>query len=106
MGIKNAFKKMIVSLVRWATIDECEKEKYGWRNPPANPSASIGNSINSGNNNGMNFTVYRAIGGTIIQLRTYDQRTDNDKSSLYIITDKENLGDELGKIITVECLSR
>jgi hypothetical protein len=53
---------------------------------------------------GMNFTVYRANGGHIIEHRVYDRKTDRNNNSLHIITDDKDLGDELGKIITFENL--
>ena len=57
-------------------------------------------------NRGMNFVVYNAIGGKVIQIHSYDVNTDKSHSTLYIITDKEDLGEEIGQIITKESLSR
>ncbi len=54
--------------------------------------------------NGMNFTVYRANGGTIIETRKYDRKRDCNDNNLHIITDDKNLGEEIGKIITFENL--
>lgn len=62
---------------------------------------SIGESIN-----GMNFTVFPATGGKVIQMSHYDDRTSRNNSHLYIVTDSEDLGEELGLIITKEGLSR
>lgn len=53
---------------------------------------------------GMDFTVYRANGGTIIQTSMYDKKTDRSNTSLHIITDDKELGDEIAKIITYERL--
>ena len=53
---------------------------------------------------GMNFTVYRASGGHIIETRTYDRHKDRNNHGLHIITDDKDLGDEIGKIITYENL--
>ena len=101
-------KRLISKIVQWAEQDNDAQEYISGQNWPA-PTANIG-SANSNSlddhNNGMNFTVYSAIGGKIIQIKHYDTATDRTKSSLYIITDKENLGEELGQIITVESLSR
>ena len=60
----------------------------------------------SDHNRGMNFTVFNATGGKVIQLTTYDPRTDRTNSNLYIVTDNETLGEELGLIITRESLTR
>lgn len=53
---------------------------------------------------GMNFTVYRANGGHIIEHRVYDRKTDRHDNSLHIITDDKDLGEEIGRIITYENL--
>jgi hypothetical protein len=55
---------------------------------------------------GMNFTVFTADGGKVIQFSQYDSRTDRTNTRLYIVTDGENLADELAQIITVEGLLR
>ena len=60
-----------------------------------------GQSIDS---QGMNFTVYRASGGHIIETRTYDRHKDRNNHGLHIITDDKDIGDEIGKIITFEQL--
>jgi hypothetical protein len=62
---------------------------------------STGRSIDS---NGMNFTVYRANGGHIVETRHYDRKRDSNDHSLHIITDDKDLGEEIGKIITFERL--
>jgi hypothetical protein len=55
---------------------------------------------------GLNFTVFGATGGKVVQFSTYDVARDRTVGSLYIVTDKEDLGEELGQIITKESLSR
>jgi hypothetical protein len=51
---------------------------------------------------GINITVYRANGGHVIECRVYDRKTDRSSNGLHIVTDDQNLGEELGKIITFE----
>lgn len=55
---------------------------------------------------GFNFTVYPAQGGTVIELRAYDDRHDRHNNKLYVITDQQDLGKELDHIITLEALVR
>jgi hypothetical protein len=55
---------------------------------------------------GLNFTVFPAVGGKVVRFHSYDPRTDRENTTLYVVTDKENLGEELGQIITKESLSR
>ena len=52
----------------------------------------------------MNLSIYRAAGGTIVETRYYDRKTDDNNYRLHIITDDKDLGKEIGKIITMETL--
>ena len=65
---------------------------------------SIGSERPSIDSNGFNIKVYRATGGTIIETRKYDTKRDSSNTGLYIITDDKDLGEEIGKIITMEGL--
>ena len=64
-------------------------------------AVSIGRNLDANN---IQFKVYKASGGTIIETSQYDRRTDRHTSGLYIITDDKDLGKEIGKIITMESL--
>jgi len=50
------------------------------------------------------FKVFRASGGTVVQTDQYDKRTDRQHTSLHVIVDGQDLGKELGRIITFESL--
>jgi hypothetical protein len=50
------------------------------------------------------FKVFRASGGTVIQTDIYDRKTDRQYNNLHVIVDGQDLGQELGKIITYESL--
>ena len=50
------------------------------------------------------FTVYSANGGRVIETRRYDKRTDRNQNSLYVITSEQDFGKEIDKIITMESL--
>jgi hypothetical protein len=54
----------------------------------------------------INFSVIPAAGGRIVQVRTYDQRTDRNSNKLHIITPDENLAESLAQILQIEQLSR
>ena len=53
---------------------------------------------------GMRFTVFKASGGFVIETRTYDRRKDESNNKIYVVTENQDLGAELGKIITMESL--
>ena len=71
---------------------------------PVTKAGLIRGGHNSIESNGMNFTVYRANGGHVIETRTYDRHKDRNNNGLHIITDDKDLGEEIGRIITYENL--
>ena len=56
------------------------------------------------NSFGMNFTVYKANGGFIVEYHQYDRHRDRGEHKLHIVTEDKDLGEELGKIISFETL--
>jgi hypothetical protein len=53
---------------------------------------------------GMRFQLYRANGGYVVETRSYDRKSDRNTNKLYIIKDEEDVGETIGKIITMESL--
>jgi hypothetical protein len=53
-----------------------------------------------------NFSLYNANGGTVVELRSYNENTDRNHNVLYIIPSDKDLGQELGHIVTMEALKR
>ena len=53
---------------------------------------------------GFKLKVYKANGGTIVETSSYNIRKDHVNSGLYVILDTQDLGTEIGKIITLEGL--
>lgn len=118
MGLRKLLRKAISNCVKWADrhdaedFSELKSSAYGFLgvSMPKRQSKKqmIGvNPANIGNENyGLNFTVYGANGGKVIQIQSYDPHTDKSTTALHIITDNENLGEELGLIITRESLTR
>ena len=50
------------------------------------------------------FTVYTANGGRVIETRKYDRQKDRHNNNLYVITSDQDFGREIDKIITMEAL--
>jgi len=50
------------------------------------------------------FTVYNANGGRVVETRRYDRQKDRSQTGLYIITSDQDFGHEIDKIITMEAL--
>lgn len=53
---------------------------------------------------GMKFQLYKANGGYVIETRKYNSKNDRNDVNLHIVTDEKDIGEELGKIITLEAL--
>ena len=66
----------------------------------SNPITLNQGAINmSSESTSLNFTVHTAAGGKVVEYRT-----SNGQSKLYIIPEGADLGQEIGKIITLEIL--
>jgi len=108
MALGRFIKKTLKSVIKWAVRDDENHTRSREDSPVAMSSGMIskGSSSIRDGTNGMNFVVYSATGGKVIQFSTYDPRTDRSNTNLYIVTDKDDLGEELGQIITKESLCR
>ena len=100
-------KRYLGRMAQWATEDDAifmdpAPAPQRRRNMVRNSTQS--QSIDSVG--GLNFTVFPASGGTVVQFSRYDTRTDTNRVELYIVTDKDDLGQELSLIITKESLTR
>jgi hypothetical protein len=52
------------------------------------------------------FTIYNANGGRVIETRRYNTKTDRTTTGLYVITSDQEFGREIDKIITMEALKQ
>jgi hypothetical protein len=52
----------------------------------------------------MKFELFKANGGYIVETRYYDSKSDRHHNKLHIINDENDIGEALGKIITMESL--
>jgi hypothetical protein len=53
---------------------------------------------------GLRLQVYKASGGFVVETRSYDRRKDQNNNSMHVITDEQDLGAALGKIVMIEAL--
>jgi len=90
----NMFKRMIRGLVNWSMNDRHEEEmKIALDREEIRISATS-----------IRFEVYRANGGTVIETRRNDRRTGDSLFELHVISGDKDIGEEIGKIITMEAL--
>jgi len=52
----------------------------------------------------LNFRVFSAIGGKVLEFTCHDQKTDRRSVTTYIINDDEDFGESIKKISTMEML--
>ena len=53
---------------------------------------------------GLSFNVMSATGGTVVQVRYYDRKTDRHNYSTYLIHDEESIVERVGQIVALEIL--
>ena len=96
----NWFKRMIG---RWAyeyrdTPDDCS---------PTSTKLSRANSISGrdvGSDPTLQFKVYNAIGGKVVEFTRYDRQKDRAFHDIYIIGRDEDFGEKIAKIAMLETL--
>jgi len=52
----------------------------------------------------LNFRVFSAVGGQVVEFRRYDRKTDRSDTSTYIITKDDDFGEKISKIANLELL--
>jgi len=52
----------------------------------------------------LNFRMFRAENGYVMEVRQMDRRTDRHSINMHLITDEEDLGQRIAQIITIESL--
>ena len=55
---------------------------------------------------GMRLQIFRASGGYVVETRSYDSLKDRNFNTMHVITEDQDLGDALGKIVMMEALKR
>lgn len=53
---------------------------------------------------GLSFNVMSAQGGTVVQIRSYDRRTDRNNNTTHVIPDGEDISTAIGHIVSMELL--
>lgn len=63
-------------------------------------------SLRGSGANGLNFTLYTASGGHVLESRHYDEKKDENFTKLYIINDEDDFAKQIAQCITLETLRR
>ena len=82
-----------------------EKEMTYTVSPKQSTSGlSIGRGPVIDSDKGIRFQCYKANGGMVVETSMYDRQKDRHYNTLHIITDEQDLGKEIAKIIIMESL--
>jgi hypothetical protein len=98
----NFFKRMIVQWVRedWDNARQ-EKDCYA----AVSPKNSIGIGSRDVNSDPtLQFKIYNAIGGKVVEFSRYDRKSDRHHHDIYIIGKNEDFGEKIAKIAMLESL--
>ena len=103
----NWFKRIIVKWVRedW----ENARQVPEWQDPSTklgrgNPISTISGRANVDSEPTLQFKVYSAVGGKIVEFSRYDPKSDRTDRQIYIIGKDEDFGEKIAKISTLEAL--
>ena len=98
----NFIKRMVVKWVRedWNNARQ-EQDCYA----TVSPKNSIGIGSRDVNSDPtLQFKVYNAIGGKVVEFSRYDRKSDRHNHDIYIISKNEDFGEKIAKIATLESL--
>ena len=102
----NFFKRIIVKWVRedWEHARQEQSED-------CYPSPKLSRGMNTVSTRSgidseptLQFKVYSAVGGKIVEFSRYDRKTDRHDHQVYIINKDEDFGEKISKISTLEVL--
>jgi hypothetical protein len=99
----NFIAKWLLNKIKQEVKQE-ENMNYGNQVSAKAPGLSIGGPSIDQPDRAIQFTVYNANGGRVVETRRYDRKTDRNTNGLYIITSEQDFGKEIDKIITMEAL--
>jgi hypothetical protein len=98
--MKQWLRKKLLKLLNEGEQDQVVRESTGYLSSPVKGISS--SSINSDPT--LNFTVFSAVGGKVVEFRRYDRKTDRSDSTMYVIGHDQDFGERIAKIATMENL--
>jgi len=96
------FKRMVVNWVKEDRGQIPQDDCY--------PSPKLSRGMNTvstrdvGSDPTLQFKIYNAIGGKVVEFSRYDQKADRHHHDIYIIGKSEDFGEKIAKIAMLETL--
>ena len=99
----NWFKRMVVKWVRedW---DKASQEQDCYESPKLSRGTNALATRDVGSDPTLQFKVYNAIGGKVVEFSRYDRHKDRNFHDIYIISKDEDFGAKIAKIAMLEVL--
>jgi hypothetical protein len=107
--IKKHLKRVIVSIMNYDEFYEnmLVKDTTAMkRSSRKNSTLKQSDMLEGDSGSTMRFNVFSAIGGKIIEVRRYDERTDTSIQNLYIIHNDDDLAEQISHIMAMEYLNK
>lgn len=96
-----SIKRWFLGKLKKALREYDEEVKVCWAEKT--PNIGTRQSLRS---DGMEFTLYNADGGWVLEYHSYDHAKDESINRIHIIQDTQDFGTQLSNIITTELLRR
>ena len=100
----NWFKKKIFNVIK----EYHEPSEPDWQSMNSTHPGAIVSSRQSKESrlrsNGLDFTIYMASGGYVIEYHSYDFKKDESINRIHVIPEGDDVGESISKIITLELL--
>ena len=100
------FNKWFANKCRQAWEDSCQPQEDIGSSAKVRRGIAISPGATELHSRGVTFTLYKANGGHVVELRDYDPQTDRHANSLHLVPSDKDMGEALNHIITYEALKR
>ena len=99
----NFIKRMIVKWVRedW---DKASQEQDCHLSPKLSRGLNTVSTQDVNSDPTLQFKIYNAIGGKVVEFSRYDRQKDRNYHDIYIIGKNEDFGEKIAKIAMLEAL--
>lgn len=87
-------------LYNWLTNFDQDQPEKG----KISRTLSVRESDEPDNEKSLQFRVWFANGGKVVQTNRYDRHKDRSFTSMYVITEEQDFGREIDKIVTMDSL--
>lgn len=96
----NWFKRIVVKWMRedWENARDRPEDCY------TSPKLGRANSDLVDSDPTLQFKVYNAVGGKVVEFTRYDRQKDRADHQIYVIGKDEDFGEKIAKISTLEVL--